>query len=79
MDKSLIISFIILIILTILGAVLRTAIGAHWVVNLVIFFTIAKFLIVGYQFMELKHAHFVWKFLLTAFGTVMGIILLVLL
>ncbi|MEZ5038157.1 MAG: cytochrome C oxidase subunit IV family protein [Chitinophagales bacterium] len=79
MQKSFLITYIILIVLTILSPFLSTYVIAKPIVYLIIIFSITKFLLVGYQFMELKHAHSFWKAIFTIYACLIGGILMILL
>ena len=69
------ITLLILLSFTLLGsAVSYFELGMEWAVFLVISLGAIKFMLVAFQFMELKEAHRLWKILL---GGLLGIYLLV--
>ncbi|MEN9447179.1 MAG: hypothetical protein RJA25_469 [Bacteroidota bacterium] len=78
MQKSLTYSYIGLITLTIIGVCLATFSSSKYITNIIILFSIIKFLMVGFQFMELKEAHAFWKILLIAYCILIGIVLFIL-
>lgn len=79
MEKSLTISYVILILLTILGTTLAITLGSAVAAKFIVLFSLTKFLIVGFQFMDLKEAHYFWKILYCLYTVVIGVILLFLL
>ncbi len=72
MHKSLTYSYISLLLLTISVAVLASTKATKIIIALIVFFSIIKFLLVAFQFMELKKAHGFWKFLIVFFGSILG-------
>lgn len=79
MHKSLTITYILLVILTIVGALLASATLIKATVVAIIAISVGKFLLVAFQFMELKTAHGFWKGLLILFALVIGSIMMLLL
>lgn len=71
-------SFLILMLLTIIG-VLTSLIGSEITVIVVIIFAIVKFLLVGFHFMELKKAHSLWKFLFVFYSILIGSLMILIL
>lgn len=63
MKISLELSFLILIVTTLTGVLISYFIHSGFLVLTVLIFAAIKFLLVGFQFMELKKAHNLWKFL----------------
>lgn len=79
MQKKLSYTYFILIAFTLAGAVLASfPISKLFVVALIVF-SIIKFLMVAFQFMELKEAHIFWKILLTLYVCTLGGIMAILL
>ncbi|HMU97436.1 MAG TPA: cytochrome C oxidase subunit IV family protein [Chitinophagales bacterium] len=79
MQKSLLFTYIILIVLTILSPLLATYVVVKPIIYIIIIFSVIKFLLVGYQFMELKNAHTFWKAIFTIYACLIGGILMILL
>ncbi|CAM1365651.1 cytochrome C oxidase family protein [Tenacibaculum soleae] len=76
MNKISIITWISLVLLTIVSASfsnLENNLGALLIIGLAVF----KFLVVGFQFMELKKAHTFWKVLLLCFIIIYAILVLI--
>ncbi len=62
MKKDLILSYVFLLLLTVLSALISNLfIVSVITVSLLMFFTAFKFVLVAFQFMELKKAHSFWK------------------
>lgn len=79
MHKSLTITYILLVILTIVGALLASATLLKITVVAIVTISVGKFLLVAFQFMELKTAHGFWKGLLIVFTLLIGSIMMLLL
>ncbi|MBF4471021.1 cytochrome C oxidase subunit IV family protein [Flavobacterium sp. HJJ] len=66
MRKSLILIYILLLIITFTVVCVAEWLGvSNIVAPLIMFFAVIKFLLVAFQFMELKKAHSFWKISLT--------------
>ncbi|WP_281636090.1 cytochrome C oxidase subunit IV family protein [Flavobacterium marginilacus] len=66
MRKSLILIYILLLIITFTVVCVAGWLGvSNIVAPLIMFFAVIKFLLVAFQFMELKKAHSFWKISLT--------------
>lgn len=80
MKKSVFTIYIVLVALTVFSAVVINALNiAKAAVVTIIVLSIVKFWLVAFQFMELKKAHFLWKFLIVTFGIFIGLFLMILL
>ncbi len=79
MNKSLAYTFFGLILLTLVGVSTLSILGTAISVAIILVFAIAKFLLVGFQFMDLKTAHPFWKLLLVGYILIFGCIMLILL
>ena len=79
MKQTLFSTFILLIAMTLLATFSVFKVNTEITVKVIIALSIAKFWLVALQFMELKKAHVFWKYLLLSFGSLMGIILVILL
>lgn len=66
MTKTNIVTWAILMVLTVTGGLIsRTSI--HYTIPLIIIFTIIKFLGVAFNFMEMKKANSFWKILIVVY------------
>lgn len=72
-------TFILLLALTVIAAFVALNVSAEIMATTVVTLALIKFWLVAFQFMELKKAHVFWKYLLLSFGSLMGIILVILL
>ncbi|MCZ2393840.1 MAG: cytochrome C oxidase subunit IV family protein [Chitinophagales bacterium] len=79
MKNSLLYTFLILIILTILSASLSHFQLAKTGVIVIVIFAIIKFLLVGFQFLELQLAHKFWKVLFVIYSCLMAAVFIILL
>ena len=80
MDKKDIYTLVGLIILTIITALFATTFNNIKYVSLIILIlSIIKFLLVAFQFMELKKAHSMWKVILISYLAIFLIVIGVLL
>lgn len=63
MDRPLLITLIVLIALTFVGALSSVfgGTGARWVPLLIMLLAAVKFILVAFHFMELKKAHAFWR------------------
>jgi hypothetical protein len=62
MKKDLLLSYAFLLLLTVLSALISNSfIVSVMTVSLLMFFAAFKFVLVAFQFMELKKAHSFWK------------------
>ncbi len=67
MKKTLVYSYGILILLTIITAIIsKVLMGNDFVVSLILALAVFKFLLVSFQFMEMKKANSFWKISLIA-------------
>ena len=76
MNKTAIITWAILIVLTIVSALL-SGIQSKYTVLLIMGISALKFIGVAFQFMELKKAHTFWKVLLLSFLVIYTMLLLI--
>ena len=79
MQRSLIYSYIGLLVLTLLVAILASDRVSKILVIIITVFSLTKFWLVGFEFMELKKANSFWKVLFVVFGVVIGFSFIVLL
>ena len=79
MKMKLFYTYILLIALTLTGALLAGLPITKAIVIAIVLFSVLKFLIVAFQFMELKEAHIFWKVILTAYACIMGGLMMILL
>ena len=77
MSKNNIITWIILILLTIISGLVSSLI-ASYVVPLILILAVLKFIGVSFNFMELKKAHLAWKVLLIGYLTIFISVILIL-
>jgi len=76
MNKSNIITWIILLILTVIaGVISKTAIS--YIVPLILIFAVLKFIGVAFNFMEMKKANRAWKILLLGYLCVFVSVILI--
>ncbi len=75
MKKSLVFTYGLLIVLTLVTALISNAdLFSHDIILLILFLSSIKFLLVAFQFMELKKANSFWKYSLSL---VLGVLVLV--
>lgn len=76
MKKSLILIYVLLLAITITTACVSNSFGvSDFVVALIMVLAAFKFLLVTFQFMELKKAHSFWKIsLILTLGLIVGLI-----
>ena len=79
MQKSLVYSYITLLVLTLLVAVVSSSENASALIFIIAAISILKFWLVGFEFVELKKANVFWKLLFILFGLLIGTIFVVLL
>ncbi len=79
MHKSLNYAYIILIALTLTVSALASFPLSKAIVGTIIFISLSKFLIVGFQFMELKIGHRFWQLLLSLYALVIFAVVMILL
>lgn len=70
--NSLNIVYIALIVLTLAASLLSGSGISTGVVIAIVLISIIKFIAVGFEFMELKHAHSFWKVLFVIYSVFMG-------
>ena len=75
MNKSSIITWVSLLLLTIISA-LFSSLENKFVVLLILGLAAIKFLGIAFQFMELKKAHFFWKTTIVIFALIFSVIIL---
>ncbi|WP_420399273.1 cytochrome C oxidase subunit IV family protein [Flagellimonas sp.] len=78
MDKTTTITWVFLVVLTILASFLSGIQGIYLVISIMILAGL-KFLAVAFQFMELKIAHYFWQFLIVAYLLIFIVLLLLVL
>ncbi len=66
MNKTVLITWILLLILTVTSAIFANVEGKY-IAYILLGFTVLKFIGVAFQFMELKKAHPFWKLTLVSF------------
>ena len=74
MDRTTTISWIFLVALTVVTLFL-SGIRQNYAALLIMIVAASKFLVVGFQFMELKRAHPFWKFLIVAYVVILTALL----
>ena len=74
MHKKLLTTYLVLIILTLSGALLAGFSMNKIIVCTITAIAIVKFLTVAFQFMELKEAHPFWKVLLSLYAIAISVI-----
>lgn len=79
MHKKLFIIYIVLIVLTITGALLAGFSISKAIVTGITIVSVVKFLLVGLEFMELKQAHNFWKVLFCMYAGIMATVFIILL
>jgi hypothetical protein len=79
MLKNLSYSYYLLVALTLIVAAVGLLPISKGIVITIVLLSLIKFLLVGFQFMEMKQAHIVWKVLLVAYGTFIATLFIVLL
>jgi hypothetical protein len=72
MQKRLTYSYIGLVILTIIGAMLSKLPFNSLIVITIVLISVSKFLLVGFEFMNLKKAHPFWKGIFIVYSLVIG-------
>lgn len=72
MHKSLTYSYIVLVVLTIIGSLLSKLPFNTLIVITIVLFSVSKFLLVGFEFMDLKKAHPFWKGIFIVYSLVIG-------
>jgi hypothetical protein len=78
MQKTLIYSYIGLLVLTLLVAILSLGESTKMLILIIAFLSIVKFWLVGFEFVELKKAHTFWKLLFLFFGLLVATVFIVL-
>ncbi|MFV0304777.1 MAG: cytochrome C oxidase subunit IV family protein [Moheibacter sp.] len=73
MEKNLNITYVTLLVLTALTAVVSTL---NLYVGIILIIALLKFWLVAFSFMELKKAHVFWKILIILYGSIIGTILI---
>lgn len=79
MKLSLTTTYISVLILILITALLATFAKPSLMVPAIMVASLAKFWLVVFQFMELKKGNIFWKVLIIAFGAIVGIITILLL
>lgn len=72
-------TYILLLTLTIIAALVSLNASPYIMVKTIIGLAIFKFWLVAFQFMELKNANSFWKYLIIFFGSIFGLILMIIL
>lgn len=73
MEKNLNITYVTLLVLTALTAVVSTL---NLYVGIILIIALLKFWLVAFSFMELKKAHVFWEILIILYGSIIGTILI---
>lgn len=78
MKKSLLYTFLILIVLTIITALYSQNVSSVSKISALVILGVfaIKFLLVAFQFMELKKAHVIWKLALTFLLSVIVVVII---
>ncbi|RDY59309.1 cytochrome C oxidase subunit IV family protein [Flagellimonas nanhaiensis] len=76
MGKTIANTWTVLMILTITTALI-SMVNTTYTSGLILVLATFKFLIVAFQFMELKRAHFLWKFLILSYIILFTIIIFI--
>ena len=79
MKLSLTTTYISVLVLILITALLANFANASYKVPAIMVVSLAKFWLVVFQFMELKRGNIFWKVLIVAFGAVVGLITVLLL
>lgn len=72
MHKTLTYTYIGLVALTIIGALLSKLPVNSIVLSVIVAISVTKFIVVGFEFMELKRAHAFWKGIFVVYSLVIG-------
>ena len=75
MNSTSIITWILLLVLTIASAVFSNMQG-NYIIPIIMALAVIKFIGVAFQFMELKKAHSFWKYLIVTYLTLFVILIL---
>ncbi len=76
MQRSLVYSYLGLLALTLSVAALASVAASRLIVIAILLFSLVKFWLVAFQFMELKKAHAFWKILIIVFGVLVAALLI---
>lgn len=68
-------AYLVLIILTLTGAILASFPGSKVLIGIIVGLSVWKFLTVGFEFMELKHAHPFWRWMLGLYSALIFLII----
>ena len=79
MKLSLTTTYISVLVLILITALLATFADVSYKVPAIMVVSLAKFWLVVFQFMELKKGNVFWKVLIVAFGAIVGLITILLL
>ena len=79
MKKSLLVTYIILLLLTLVSTGISYYAAAGFFTVTIVLFAIFKFAMVGFNFMDLKGAHSFWKVIFLLYGILIGTIFIILL
>lgn len=72
MHKTLTYTYIGLVALTIIGALLSRLPVNSIVLSVIVTISVTKFIVVGFEFMELKKAHAFWKGIFIVYSLIIG-------
>lgn len=72
MQQSLTYAYIALLVLTLTVAALASLQATKFLLIAIVVFSLIKFWLVGFAFLELKRGHLFWQVLLVLFGLVIG-------
>lgn len=79
MKNKLLVSYIILLLLTLISTGISSLATAGFFTVTIVVFAILKFAMVGLNFMDLKGAHSFWKLIFLLYGIIIGTIFIILL
>lgn len=79
MQKILKATWIILLLITLISTGISVAAAAGFAAITIVVFAVGKFILVGFNFMELKDAHGFWKFLFIFYSLLIALAFIILL
>lgn len=79
MKNSLLVTYIILLLFTIVSTGISSLATAGFITVAIVMIAVLKFAMVGLNFMDLKGAHSFWKVIFLLYGIIIGSIFIILL
>ncbi len=79
MQKTLKTTWIILLLITLISTGISVVAAAGFAAITIVVFAVSKFILVGFNFMELKDAHGLWKFLFIFYSVLIALAFIILL